>query len=236
MLRDVTKLKELDRLKSEFVTTVSHELRTPLTSVGMSLDLLEERIGSGLGVEERELLHESRADVRRLRDLVGDLLDLSRIESGRIELDFQPVGVAMMCEKARKVLAPQAKERGVRLTLDLSDALPRVRADVNKMTWVLTNLLANAIRYSERDGEVRVEASALDSSVEVSVRDQGRGIPYEHQARVFDRFVQLDGGDPGGTGLGLAICREVVRAHGGSIWVESVPGEGSTFVFTVPRA
>jgi len=236
MLRDVTKLREVDRMKSEFVATVSHELRTPLTSIGMSLDLLEERAGAGLGDEEHELLAESRTDIRRLRDLVADLLELSRLESGRIELDFQPARVSLMCEKARQVLLPQAGEHGVTLSVELPADLPDVRVDVNKMTWVLTNLLANAIRYSDAGGEVRVEAAPLESSVEISVRDRGRGIPYEYQSRVFDRFVQADGSHPGGTGLGLAICREVVRAHGGSIWLESTPGEGSTFTFTLPRA
>jgi len=236
MLRDVTQLKELDRMKSDFVATVSHELRTPLTSIGMSLDLLEERVGGQMDGEERELLGETRTDVSRLRDLVADLLELSRLESGRIELDFQPAPLRPMCEKASQILLPQAEERGVELELDLPGELPEVRADVNKVTWVLTNLLANAIRYSDRGGRVRVEAVPLESSVQVSVRDQGAGIPYEYQSRVFDRFVQVDGGRAGGTGLGLAICREVVRAHGGAIWLESTPGEGSVFTFTLPRA
>lgn len=237
MLRDVTKLKELDLMKSEFVATASHELRTPLTSIAMSLDLLDERASGGLDPEEREQLEGARNDVERLRSLIGDLLQLSRIESGRIELDIEAVEVSVLCDRAVEVMSPQADERSVSILCRCPDGLPRVRADANKATWVLTNLLSNAVRYSDAGGDVAIDASANGGSVHVSVTDHGPGIAYEDQSRIFDKFVQVeDGRTPEGSGLGLAICREIVRAHGGSIWVESRPGEGSVFTFTLPVA
>lgn len=236
LLRDVTELRELDRTRREFLATVSHELKTPLTSIAMSVDLLAESAQAHLDSQARELLNGVREDVGRLRTLVGELLDLSRLEAGKIELDFQPVEVQMICEKAFQVLESQARDQGVELEVHVEQRLPRVRADVNKVTWVVTNLMSNALRYSSSGGRIEVGASRAGSHVEVSVRDFGAGIPYEYQSRIFDRFVRVGKGAAGGSGLGLAICREVVRAHAGSIWVESVPGEGSTFIFTLPVA
>lgn len=237
MLRDVTKLKELDRMKSDFVATASHELRTPLTSIAMSLDLLDQHASGRLEPEERDQLEGARRDVARLRSLIGDLLELSRIESGRIELDIGTVQMNLLCDRAVEVMSPQAEERSVEIVCRSPGGLPCVRADPNKATWVLTNLLSNAVRYSDPGGAVQIDASADEGSVRVSVTDHGPGIAYEDQSRIFDKFVQVeDGRTPEGSGLGLAICREIVRAHGGSIWVESEPGEESVFTFTLPVA
>lgn len=236
LFRDVTELRELDRVRREFLATVSHELKTPLTSIAMSVDLLAESTQADLDPQAREHLNGVREDVGRLRTLVGELLDLSRLEAGKIELDIQPVEVELICGKALQVLGAQARDQGVKLELDVAERLPRVRADVNKVTWVLTNLMSNALRYSSSGGRIDVCASRAGSNIEVAVRDYGAGIPYEYQSRIFDRFVRVGKGAPAGSGLGLAICREIVRAHGGSIWVDSVPDKGSTFVFTLPVA
>jgi len=235
LLRDVTKLKELDRLKSEFVATASHELKTPLTSIGMSIGLLQERAGAKLQGRELELLSAAGEDVERLKRLVNDLLDLSKIEAGRIELAFEAVPVALLFEKAVQSLGAQAEEKGVALTAGLQEGLPDVRADANKITWVLTNLISNALRYTKEGGLIELRAERAGSKVNVSVRDDGEGIPYAYQSKVFDKFVQVAGTrSVGGSGLGLAISKEIVRAHGGSIWVESTPGEGARFTFTLP--
>lgn len=235
MLRDVTALRELERRKTQFVASASHELKTPLTGIQMSLDLLEERSGS-LDEEERELVEGLRADTGRLRELVEDLLRLSRLEAGEIELDVQPVTLDLVCGKVEEVFGRQADEEEIELVFDVRrDA--EVRADVTKATWVLTNLLSNALRYSEPGDRIEVTTSRRDGWIEISVTDEGAGIPYEYQARIFDRFVQVEGDErSGGSGLGLTISREIVRAHGGSIWVDSVPGEGSTFTFTLPAS
>jgi NtrC-family two-component system sensor histidine kinase KinB len=237
LLRDVTKLKKLNRLKSEFVATASHELKTPLTSIGMSVRLLNDRHGDDLEERDRELLEAAIKDVERLRALVDDLLDLSKIESGRMEMDREAVPVSLLCEKAAEALQAQADDKGVSFRVNLPEEFPEVKADPNKVTWVLNNLLSNALRYSEPGDQVRVSGEAVGGSVHVSVEDEGAGIPYEYQSKIFDKFVQVDGQQTaGGTGLGLAISQEIIHAHGGRIWVDSTPGEGSTFTFTLPVA
>lgn len=234
LLRDVTRLYELDRLKSEFVMTASHELRTPLTSIGMSVDMLLEKASDKLDGRERELLVIAQEDLRRLKALVNELLDLSRIEVGRMEMDIVPLGLGLVFEKAASVMEAQAEERGVALAMEPPSGLPKVEGDPNKITWVLVNLLGNALRHTQSGGHVRVAASLVKDHVQVSVNDDGEGIPLEYQTKIFDKFVQVKSDrTSGGSGLGLAICKEIVRAHGGAIWVESSPGEGSTFTFTL---
>jgi NtrC-family two-component system sensor histidine kinase KinB len=235
LFRDVTKLKELDRLKSEFVMAASHELRTPLTSIDMSINLLKDRASHNLNREDQQLLTVAHEELQRIKALVNDLLDLSKIEAGKMDLAFDRVPIDLLCEKATMALKIQADEKGIELTCELPEGLPEVRADANKVTWILTNLIANALRYTEHGGHISVAAQAAGSQVHVSVEDDGAGIPYEYQSRIFDKFVKVKG-DQGtdGTGLGLTICKEIVRAHGGTIWVDSKPGTGSTFTFTLP--
>ena len=232
LLQDVTRFKELERLKSEFVLAASHELKTPLTGLAMSIGLLEE--GAGEKTErERELLRAAREETERLRALVTDLLDLSRIESGRIEMEFAPVAVPVLIDKAFEAFHSQTRAAGIELTTAVAEDLPLALADPNKITWVLSNLLSNALRYTPKGGHIRMRAKQGGAWLYLSVSDDGAGIPAEYQSRIFEKFVQVKGDMRGGSGLGLAICREIVRAHGGSIWVESSPGKGSTFTFTL---
>ena len=237
LLQDVTKLKELDNLKSEFVATASHELRTPLTGMAMSLNLLVETTEDKLSASEAELLDTAVEDVERLRSLVNDLLDLSKIESGKIDLDFVDVGVDFLLDKAIAALNIQAKQKEVNLIKQSQSQGVKTKADANKIIWVLTNLIANALRYSDPGGTITVGATTRNSWVEIFVSDEGAGIPLEYQGKIFDKFVQVETEkDVGGSGLGLAICKEMVQAHGGRIWVDSTVGEGSTFTFTVPKS
>ncbi|MCF7956654.1 MAG: cell wall metabolism sensor histidine kinase WalK [Phycisphaerae bacterium] len=237
LLRDVTRLKELDRLKSEFVMAASHELRTPLTSMGMSISLLKEKAIDKLNSKESELLLAADEEVQRLKALVNDLLDISKIEAGKMDIDFDSVPVELLFEKAVGVLKNQAEEKDIELSCEPVSDLPNIEADVNKITWVLTNLIANSLRYTETNGVIKLSAEQVGSQIHISVADNGAGIPYEYQSRIFDKFVQVKTEKAlGGTGLGLAICKEIVRAHGGTIWVDSQPDHGSNFTFTVPVA
>ena len=236
LLQDVTKLKELDNLKSEFVATASHELRTPLTGMAMSLNLLVETTEGKLSESELELLDTAVEDVERLRSLVNDLLDLSKIESGKLELNFVDVGVNFLLDKAVSALNIQAEQKQVNLVKQPLSEDIKINADANKIIWVLTNLIANALRYSESGEEIKIGAASRNSWMEIYVADRGAGIPVEYQGKIFDKFVQVETEkDVGGSGLGLAICKEMVQAHGGRIWVDSTVGEGSTFTFTVPK-
>lgn len=237
LLRDVTSLKELDRLKSEFVATASHELRTPLTSIGMSINLLQERLAGRLEGRELELLNVAHEEVDRLRGLVSDLLDLSRIEAGKIELLFEKVTVPELVDTAVEAFRTQAEEAGLALSARLEEQLPMVQVDPAKTLWVLNNLVSNAIRHTPPGGHIELRAEHVGRSVHVAVVDDGEGIPPEYLSKIFDKFVQVRGKRRvGGSGLGLAIAREIVQAHGGSIWVESTPGSGSTFTFSLPTA
>jgi len=237
LLQDVTKLKELDNLKSEFVATASHELRTPLTGMAMSLNLLVETTEDKLSESESELLDTAVEDVERLRGLVNDLLDLSKIESGKLELDFVDVGVNFLLDKAVSALNIQAEQNKVALVMQPLSQDTKINVDANKIIWVLTNLIANALRYSDPKGEIKIGAVSRNTWVEIFVADRGVGIPTEYQSKIFDKFVQVETEkDVGGSGLGLAICQEMVQAHGGRIWVDSTVGEGSTFTFTVPKS
>ena len=235
LLQDVTKLKELDNLKSEFVATASHELRTPLTGMSMSLNLLSETTEGKLSESELELLETAVEDVERLRSLVNDLLDLSKIESGKIELDFADIEVEFLLDKAISALKIQAEQKEISLAKKFLSQDVRVKVDANKIVWVLINLVANALRYSEAEQSIEIGATKRNNWVEIFVSDRGAGIPPEYRDKIFDKFVQVETEkDVGGSGLGLAICQEMVKAHGGRIWVDSTLGEGSTFAFTVP--
>lgn len=237
LLRDITRLHELDRLKSEFVLTASHELRTPLTSVSMAVDLLMESAAAKLTDKERELLEACHEDVQRLRALVNDLLDLSKIEAGKLDLAFERVEPGFLFDQALAVMKPQTDAKHIELQLEVPEALPPVMIDPNKIVWVLVNLLANAVRHTPEGGHIRVKGERVGGQVHLAVSDDGEGVPYEIQSRIFDKFVQVKrDGSVGGSGLGLAISKEVVRAHRGTIWLDSVPGQGSTFTFTIPVA
>lgn len=236
LFQDVTRLRELDRLKSEFVLTASHELRTPLAAMILGLGSLDETAAAKLDADERALLAGSREEAQRLRALVDDLLDLSRLESGRLNLARVPASLPALARQALEVLAPQARDKGAELVLEMPPDLPPALGDPHKLTWVLTNLVGNALRYTPAGGHVRVGGDPAGGFLHVWVADDGVGIPPEQQARIFEKFSQAGNGPPGGAGLGLALCRELIRAMGGSIWVESSPGQGATFTFTLPLA
>lgn len=236
VLRDVTRTRELDRMKSEFVMAAAHELRTPITSIGMSVDLLVDHCAGALEPRDMELLEAAHDEVHRLKSLVNDLLDLSRIEAGRIDLVVESVPVRLLFERVERIFEGQISQKRIDLSVEAADVGLEVMADPSKIAWVLTNLVSNAMRYvPEGAGRISLGARRIGGSVQISVSDNGPGIPADHQTRIFQKFVQFDiDGKSGGSGLGLAICREVVRASGGTIWVESEPGSGTTFVFTLP--
>ncbi len=234
LLKDITSLRALEQLKSEFVTAASHELRTPLTSIGMSVDLLLEHALERLPAREQELLLAAHEEVHRMQALVNDLLDLSRIEASGLRLEFVRVSLTDLFDHVKAIFQNQASRLEVQLSYQ--PVALRVRGDATKLTWVLTNLVSNALRYVGQGGHIDLQAEAVGPLAHIRVRDDGPGIPVAFQARIFQKFVQVEGPRSAGSGLGLAICREIVRAHGGEIWVESEPGTGSTFTFTLPLA
>lgn len=236
LLEDITRLKEIDSMKSEFVSTVSHEFRTPLTSMNMGLNMVINEDTGELNEEQRELLEAAYEDVERLTELVSDLLDLSKIESGRIEMEFDKVDINDIIEKTLNPFYKQAEEKGIALKFKQSEDNVFAYADPSKISWVISNLVGNALRYAD-EGKIEVDAEIKGRRVLVSVADNGPGIPREYQSKIFDKFVRAgnDKDEKSGTGLGLAISKEIITAHNGRIWVDSEEGEGSTFSFYIPR-
>ncbi|ADL12887.1 HAMP domain-containing sensor histidine kinase [Acetohalobium arabaticum] len=234
LLEDITHLKEVDQMKSEFVSMVSHEFRTPLTSMNMGINmLLEENIGE-INEEQKELLEVAKEDCEHLNNLVDDLLDLSKIESGEIDLEFDAVAVKKIFEASIQPFMTQAEEQGVDLITEETNGL-EVYADFNKITWVITNLIGNALRYTGKGDKIKLLADKKGHKMHISVADTGEGIPKEYRHKIFKKFVRVgdDKDEETGTGLGLAISKEIIEAHGGRIWVESEVGEGSIFTFTL---
>jgi NtrC-family two-component system sensor histidine kinase KinB len=248
VLQEVTRLFRFDELKSNLVATVAHEFRTPLTSLRMALHLCTEEVVGPLTRKQADLLFAAREDCERLQGIVDDLLNLSRIESGRIDLNRRRVTPGSMVEVALDVHRATADSRGVTLRAEVFPACPEVFADPDRLQLVFTNLLSNAIRYSPQGGELVVSArpETADGTdprhpgptrwVRFEVRDQGPGIPLEHQGGLFEKFFRVPGGEGGGSGLGLFIAGGLVQAHGGQIGLDSQPGAGATFWFTVPAA
>ncbi|NVO32071.1 MULTISPECIES: sensor histidine kinase [Hymenobacter] len=234
-LRNVSDFKRLDQLKSNFLATVSHELKTPLSSMNINLRLLQDE---RLPAEERQRITATiRQETQRLQRMVGELLDVSRLDAGAgIQLDLRPTNLADVVRYATATVQAQLTDKQITLDLQLPFNLPFVRADVEKTTWVLINLLANAIRYSPPGEAMTVRAEALGQKVLIRVQDHGPGIAAEYHERIFQRFAQLPdpSGYRGGSGLGLSIAREFIATQGGRLWVESELGMGSTFCFILP--
>jgi signal transduction histidine kinase len=235
ILQDVTRLRRFEELKNDVVATIAHEFRTPLTSLRMAVHLCTEQVAGPLTDKQAELLHAAREDCDRLQAMVDDLLDLSRIEAGRIELYPLPTPIGVLAESAVEQFKAEAEAKGVCLSAIIPVPEVKVLADHERIGHVLANLLGNALRHSERDGAVTLGASVTNGAVRITVTDTGKGIAKEYQERIFDKFFQVPETGPKGTGLGLYIAKEIVRGHGGDIGVESEPGKGCTFWFTLPR-
>jgi two-component system, NtrC family, sensor histidine kinase KinB len=234
VLQDVTRFRLLDEVKTNLVSTVSHELKTPLTSVRMGLHLLlEERIGS-LTRKQTEILLAARDDSERLLRIINDLLDLARLESNEARQVFETVSPESLIKTAIDRGEPLAESRGFKLKAKAESGLPLVNVDPRQIHHVFSNLISNAAKHSKFGDTIVVAAKPRKGFVRFSVADSGPGIPKEFQSKLFERFFRLPGSDREGVGLGLAITREIVTAHGGSVGLNSSPGEGSEFYFDLP--
>ena len=234
VLKNITPFKELDVAKTNFIATVSHELKTPLASSDFSLKLLEDdRIGP-LTTEQKELVQSLKEDNKRLLRILSELLDLSQVDSGKIQLTLQQTTAAVLVEKAIASVSNMAREKKLVIQTKYEGNESGVYADADKCTWVLNNFLTNAIRYSPEGQQIEVMVQPSGNTLEFSVKDYGRGIDPQYRDKIFDRYFRVPGTKEG-TGLGLAICKEFIEAQGGKIGVESVPGSGSRFFFTLPQ-
>ncbi|WP_304640489.1 ATP-binding protein [Pseudomonas sp.] len=232
VLRDVTEQRAFERVRSEFVLRASHELRTPVTGMHMAFALLQEHLGF-LGPRQTDLLRTVDEEMRRLVKLINDLLNFSRYQNGVQKIELVPSDVEEVLVETHQRLDAQIREQGVDFRIELQDNLPPVPMDRLQIERVLDNLIGNALRHSDKGGEILLQAWRQGERVIISVKDQGEGIPYSQQARVFDPFVQI-GRKKGGAGLGLALCKEIVQLHGGHIGVHSKPEHGAQFYIALP--
>ncbi len=233
--RDIRERVAVEKLKDEFVSTVTHELRTPLTSIRGSLGLLASGKLGVLPEKGKRLLDIASANTERLVRLINDILDIERMESGRITIVKSACDTRAVAMQAIEVVRPLAERAGIALEAEVP-SLPLL-ADGDRVVQTLTNLLGNAVKFSDAGTTIRVRAAREDRNIRFSVSDEGRGIPEDKRGAIFERFQQVDSSDArekAGSGLGLAICRSIVRQHGGDIGVESELGKGSTFFFTIP--
>ncbi len=237
ILQDITLLRQQDEMKRSVISTVSHQLKTPLTSLEMAIHILLTEKPGMLTPKQGELLAVAREESERLHTIIDDLLDISRMESGRVKMNFAPVSPGVMALDAAEPFRRLAQERGVLLTIDIQPGLPEVRADAMQVGHIFSNLLSNALKYTPPGGSITVSVKSEDSRVSFSVSDTGKGIPREYTENIFEKFVELPGDDAErGAGLGLSIVKEIVAAHGGEITVDSTEGKGTTFTFVLPTA
>jgi PAS domain S-box-containing protein len=238
VLSDITKQKELDRLKATFVANVSHELRTPLIAIDKSISLILSKSTGPLTGEQTQFLTIAERNLKRLSRLINDLLDLSKLEAGKMVITKSLASLSTVINDAVDGVKNWADAKGIALHTDIAPDLPAVNMDADKIVQVLTNLIGNSIKFTPEGKSVTVSAARGGAEeLRVSVKDEGIGIPQEHLSKVFDKFFQVGerlATDIHGTGIGLAISKEIVELHGGSIWVESEHGNGATFTFTLP--
>lgn len=233
-MRDVSGLKELDRLKSDFMSTISHEFKTPLTSINMIIDILLKEIQGELNEEQKELLKIAKNDITRLKEFSRELLELSKLESGTTVFNIEAIDTRRLLDYTLQPFQSILKEKNLKTITTINQNAQTVEADFKQLARVITNLLDNAIRFTDDNGEIGIHVSANKDYTRFSVKDNGKGISPESLDLIFDKFFQAGNNQNSNIGLGLAICREIIEQHNGKIWVESTPHKGSTFYFTIP--
>jgi PAS domain S-box-containing protein len=236
LLQNITQLKQIEKTKSDFMSTVSHEFKTPLTSIMIGASLLDDmRIGE-LNNKQHNIIKTIKDEGEKLSLLVTNLLQISKLEAKKAIFNIEPAFIDSVIENAIATFHEQANIKDISLSYELCTALPKVNIDSEKVTWVVNNLISNALKFTKSGGNITIEAFLQEDRMCISVADTGIGIPEEYRETIFDRFVQVkdEENEYQGTGLGLAIAKEIVEAHGGEIWCESRLNEGSTFTFTLP--
>lgn len=234
VLKNITSFKELDVAKTNFIATISHELKTPLAASDFSLKLLEDERVSKLSGAQKELIENLKLDNQRMLKILSELLNMSQVEAGRIQLNMKRVNPKEIIAGAVQAVSGTAKEKAIVIKNTSGSDLPAIEADADKTTWVLNNFLTNAIKYSFNNSLIEVSAAQQNENIIFSVRDYGRGIDEAYLPRLFEKYFQVPGSKEKGSGLGLSISKEFVEAQDGKIWVESEIGKGACFCFLLP--
>jgi two-component system phosphate regulon sensor histidine kinase PhoR len=234
LVQDLTRVRRLETVRRDFISNISHELRTPLASLKALTETLQNGALSDPEVGPR-FLGRINAEVDALTQMAQELLDLSRIESGQVELILAPLAPKSLVTSAAERMRMQAERAGLNLSTKCGDGLPNIRADKSRLEQVLVNLIHNAVKFTKPGGEIVLEAASVEGGIRFAVQDTGVGIPADSLFRIFERFYRVDKSRTGsGTGLGLSISKHIIEAHGGKIWAESDEGRGSVFYFEIP--
>ncbi|WP_144281729.1 sensor histidine kinase [Chryseobacterium echinoideorum] len=231
MLRNITPFKELDLAKTNFLGTVSHEFKTPISSIQMGLQLLENQHIGNLNDEQKNLVNGIKEDSNRLLKITGELLNITQVESGSIQLNIKPSDIKTIIDDAINANKSAAEQKNIHINIEIDDHITNVLADSEKTSWVLNNLLSNAILYSYENSDIDVAVYSESDKVKFSVRDYGCGIEEQYREKIFDRYFRIPGTKKEGTGLGLSISKQFIEAQGGKITVESELGAGTIFYF-----
>ena len=237
VLRNITIFHELNEAKTNFIATVSHELKTPISSIKMSAQLLSDERTGPLAEDQKQLVNSINDDAERLLKITSELINMAQVETGNIQFNIQTTPVTAIVEDALDAVQVQAQQKNISIKKTIAPEIPLIHADKEKTTWVMINLLTNAIKYSFESSAIEIYAGQRNGHVEVSVKDHGRGIDEKYLTRVFDRYFKVPGSqERSRTGLGLAISKEFIEAQGGKIWVHSQIGAGSEFGFSFDKA
>jgi signal transduction histidine kinase len=236
LLKNITPFKELDFAKTNFIATVSHELKTPIASIKMSLQLLESQQTGTLNEEQKQLMSSIKEDSDRLLKITGELLNMSQVETGNIQLNIQQSSPYDILKYAVDAVKTSIDQKHIELVVQADDRVADVKADMEKTAWVLINFLTNAVRYSQEESKIHIQLTSTEQGVKFLVQDEGKGIDSRYRSKIFDRYFQVPGSSKTGTGLGLAISKEFIEAQGGSIGVTSEIGMGSTFYFELAKS
>ena len=229
------KLQQLDKIKSDFVSNVAHEFRTPLTIIKGNVDLVNKGGLGSVAPAQKEMLDGAVNIVNRLSRLVNDLLDISKIESGKMELKKEPLDINAVIEENLVIFDKAIKDKKQKLQKDLAKDIPKINADEDKVTQVFVNLLSNAMKYTPESGQISIKTVNLEKEIMVEVTDTGEGVAPDNLDKIFDKFTRVTAEKKEGTGLGLPIAKDIVSLHNGRIWVKSELGKGSQFYFTLPK-
>lgn len=235
LLRNITPFKELDALKTNFIGTISHELKTPISSILMSLNLLQNNKIGETNDEQKQLINNIKDDTDRILKITSELLNITQVETGRIQMNMEPVSPKEIIDTAVSATKTMAEQKSMTLVVECPDGIGYFLADKDKITWVITNFISNAIRYSHPNSKIIIAAIQKDTFIELAVQDFGKGIDTRYQDKIFDRYFRVPGNEIDGAGLGLAISKEFVEAQNGTIHVRSEVGIGSTFSVNLNR-
>jgi len=234
VLKNITRFLEQDEAKTNFIATISHELKTPISSLRLNLKLLNDNRVGKLNNEQKEIIDALKQETSKMLKITSELLDLAQVETGNIQLNLQVANPIQIINYVKDTSLNHAKPKHIHLHFKSDDNLPLIYADAEKTTWVLLNLINNAIQYSGYDSTIDISTENKGDSVLFQVKDYGIGIEEQYLKRIFEKFFRVPGSSQKGTGLGLAISKEFITKQKGKIWAESSPGEGSSFYFSLP--